>query len=75
MKMAAEVGCWVVRVLLLSGLFPTRGGGRSWLLGLRFGRFWWLMLVVGGEEVENKKGREEEKRRVWVVVRRILADR
>jgi hypothetical protein len=33
------------------------------------------MLVVGGEEVENKKGREEEKRRVWVVVRRIMADR
>lgn len=76
MKMAAEVGCWVVRVLLLPGLFPTKGGGRSWLLGLRYGRFLVaLMLVVGGEEVENKKGREGEKRRVWVVVRRILAGR
>ncbi|KAL9366897.1 hypothetical protein Peur_038096 [Populus x canadensis] len=62
--MAAEVGCWVVRVLLLPGLFPKRGGARSWLLGLRLGRFLVvLMLVVGGEEVENKKGREEERKR------------
>lgn len=43
-------------MLLLPGLFPTRGGGRSWLLGLRYGRFLVaLMLVVGGEEMENKK--------------------
>lgn len=43
-------------MLLLPGLFPTRGGRRSWLLGLPYGRFLVaLMLVVGGEEMENKK--------------------
>lgn len=40
----------------VAGSVSDGRGGRSWLLGLRYGRFLVaLMLVVGGEEMENKK--------------------